>query len=687
MQQSLSFPLTFFSRLSKGSFFVLYVLLIAGSLLFVGSCARIFGCIDITACISQPNTQAKINDLEITITSADYSVAFDENNEADVSIPTSFSVPLPTKVTIKNIALPQGAIATDTSNAPVISGGEANIDSNGGDHRIVLTITAEDGESTREYTVNIEFINSESIINSLEITSSGTDYPVTFDQNFQATINIGTSLSNPLPTQVTIKSITLPQGATVTDGNNNPVASGSPVNIDSSSGNHRIVLTLTSQDGSSSRDYTVNIVFVNSDSELLALRLTVKNVEYNIVFDVNNQAVINDGSFSWMMPSQAAIQSLTLSQGATAMDANNNVALNGNMVDITLDGVNNVIALTVTAEDTITSSNYTITLENTITSVTFLGTGPSISAVDFNPDGTRVASASVWPNINVRIWDANTSSDTSTSIATIRGHVSNILSIDYNPDGTKIASGSDDNTIKISDATVTVDISTSIVTLSGHSNRIRTVAFSPDGSRLASGSDDNTIKIWDASKLDDTTPTAPLIATLSGHTSVVFSVAFSPDGSRLASGSWDDTIMIWDATTTADSNDSIVNLTEHSNHVRTVAFSPNGSRLASGHADNSIKIWDASKLDDTTPTVPLIATLSGHTSSVVSVAFYPDGSRLASGSVDQNIKIWDATVTTNTSTPIVTLSGHTNDVNSVAFSPDGSRLASGSLDGTIKIWR
>ena len=100
-----------------------------------------------------------------------------------------------------------------------------------------------------------------------------------------------------------------------------------------------------------------------------------------------------------------------------------------------------------------------------------------------------------------------------------------------------------------------------------------------------------------------------------------------------------------------------------------------------------LKIWDASKLDDTTPTAPLIATLSGHTDDVYSVVYSPDGSRLASGSLDNTIKIWDATVNANTSTPITTLSGHTDNVYSVTFSPDGLKLASGSTDETIKIWR
>ena len=670
--------------ISKSSFFILYVLLIAGSLLFVGSCARIFGCIDFTACTSRPNTEAKINHLEITIISDDYSIAFNGNDEADIRVFTSLSNPIPTQVTIKNITLSRGANAIDTSNAPVTSGSQANIDSSSGNHRIVLTITAEDGESTRDYTVNIEYVNSDSVINSLEITNSGADYPVTFDQNYQATINISTSLSNPLPTQVTIKNITLPQGATAVDANNNPVANGSTVNIDSSGGNHRIVLSVTSQDGSSTRDYTVNIVFVNSDSELLTLRLIVKNVEYNIVFDANNKAVIHDISFFWTIPAQVTIQSLTLSPGAAAMDANNNVASNGNMVDVTLDGVNNVVALTVTAEDTITSSNYTITLENTITSVTFGGTGTSIRAVDFSPDGTKVASDSIWPNISVKIWDATITTDTAIPIATLSGHSSSVNSVAFSPDGSKLASGSSDNTIRIWDATVTADTTSTIVILSGHTSWIYSVAFSPDGSRLASGSSDDTIKIWDASKLDDAPPTASLIATLSGHSRSVRSVAFSPDGSKIASGSADDTIKIWDATVTADTTSTIATLSGRAADVLSVAFHPDGSRLASGNGDNTIKIWDATVTTDTsTP----IATLSGHNASVYSIAYNHDGSKIASGSRDDTIKIWDATVTAAAASPIATLSGHAADVLSVAFQPDGTSIVSGARNGGVKIWR
>ena len=80
-----------------------------------------------------------------------------------------------------------------------------------------------------------------------------------------------------------------------------------------------------------------------------------------LFFDTNNQAVINDGSLFWIMLAQATIKSLTLSPGATAIDANNNGVSNGSMAYIILERVNNEVVLAVTAEDMVTSSNYTIT--------------------------------------------------------------------------------------------------------------------------------------------------------------------------------------------------------------------------------------------------------------------------------------------------------------------------------------
>ena len=668
--------------ISKSSFFILYVLLIAGSLLFVGSCARIFGCIDFTACTSRPNTEAKINHLEITIISDDYSIAFNGNDEADIRVFTSLSNPIPTQVTIKNITLSRGATAIDTSNAPVISGSQANIDSSSGNHRIVLTITAEDGESTHDYTVNIEYVNSDSVINSLEITNSGTDYPVIFDQNYQATINISTSLSNPLPTQVTIKNITLPQGATAVDANNNPVANGSPVIIDSSGGNHRIVLSVTSQDSSSTRDYTVNIVFVNSDSELLTLRLTVNNAEHNIIFDANNQAVIHDITFSWTIPAQVTIQSLTLSPGAAAMDANNNVASNGNMVDVTLDGVNNVVALTVNAEDTITSSNYTITLENTITSVAFGATGTSISAVDFSPDGTRIASASTSPSVEINMWDANVSSDTTTPIATISGHAFTVFTIDYNSDGTKLASGAADNTIKIWDANINGNVSTPIITINTGSSP-ETVKFNDSNNLIVAGSTTGTITTWDTSRLDDPTPSAPQLSTFQASTIAVHGIDFSPDGSRLISASQDGSIKIWGATATTP----IVSFIRHIGGTKSAKFSPDGTVVISVGNDNTVKIWDATQTGGIS--TPLF-TLTDHTSFVRSLAISPDGNTIATGSWDDNIKLWDARtlyVTPRSTPTLITDLTLTSDVISIAFSHDGTKIASGARNGGVKIWR
>ena len=162
-------------------------------------------------------------------------------------------------------------------------------------------------------------------------------------------------------------------------------------------------------------------------------------------------------------------------------------------------------------------------------------------------------------------------------LLTLEGHSNMVHAVQFSPDGSKLASASSDKTVVVWDPTTGVKQST----LEGHSDLVNAVQFSPDGSKLASASYDGTVIMWDPT-------TGVKQRTLEGHSGSVNAVQFSPDGSKLASASDDETVIIWDPTTGVKQR----TLEGHSGSVNTVQFSPDGSKLAWSSDDETVTVWD-----------------------------------------------------------------------------------------------
>jgi len=84
---------------------------------------------------------------------------------------------------------------------------------------------------------------------------------------------------------------------------------------------------------------------------------------------------------------------------------------------------------------------------------------------------------------SARIWDAVQH----TQIAELRGHKGAVVGVSFNPDGTRIASASTDKTVRTWDAIAKQPIEPP---LRGHGDMVLSVAFSPDGTKITSGSAD-----------------------------------------------------------------------------------------------------------------------------------------------------------------------------------------------------
>ncbi|MEV4105834.1 hypothetical protein AB0J42_36835, partial [Nonomuraea sp. NPDC049649] len=73
-------------------------------------------------------------------------------------------------------------------------------------------------------------------------------------------------------------------------------------------------------------------------------------------------------------------------------------------------------------------------------------------------------------------------------------HTGPVYSVAFNPDGTRLATASADGTVRIWNPATGRQIGTP---LADHTGPVYSVAFNPDGTRLASAGEDRTVRIWD----------------------------------------------------------------------------------------------------------------------------------------------------------------------------------------------
>src|SRR4051812_14364863 len=81
----------------------------------------------------------------------------------------------------------------------------------------------------------------------------------------------------------------------------------------------------------------------------------------------------------------------------------------------------------------------------------------------------------------LQVWDARTGQE----LLSLTGHTPSVHAVAYSPEGSRIASGGHDATLKVWDARAEQP------SLEGHTLFVSAVAFSPDGSRIASCSWDS----------------------------------------------------------------------------------------------------------------------------------------------------------------------------------------------------
>ncbi|CAG9466953.1 unnamed protein product [Pedinophyceae sp. YPF-701] len=327
--------------------------------------------------------------------------------------------------------------------------------------------------------------------------------------------------------------------------------------------------------------------------------------------------------------------------------------------------------------------------------------------------------------------------------ASMPGHAESVLAVQFSPDGKRLASGSGDHTVRLWDLNTQLPMREG----KGHKGWVQCVSWSPDGAMLASGSVDGEVCLWDPK-------TGELKGRMRGHKKAIMGMAWEPAHlawpcRRLATAGQDGSVRVWNAVRrqsefvmsqhtravscvrwggdgliySASRDGSIKawdgkdgklcrNLQGHGHWVNTLALSSDYAlrtgphdhlgqrpesdaacqtqarerweaatggkpeRLVSGSDDFTMFLWEPS-----TSKKPL-ARLTGHQQLINHVAFSPDGNWIASASFDKSVRLWNA----RTGAFVATLRGHVGAVYQLAWSADSRLLVSGSKDSTLKVW-
>ena len=310
---------------------------------------------------------------------------------------------------------------------------------------------------------------------------------------------------------------------------------------------------------------------------------------------------------------------------------------------------------------------------------TYQSVSGAINAIDWSPDGTRIAAGSrnavyVWNVANEQL------------VFEHYGHT-RVNAVAWSPDGISLASAGSEGEVQVWNVVDQYKVSTNHGPLSSPAPRggiwtaiyafdppprrsvvVNAVAWSPDGQYVAAASSDTYAYIWNASHRNQTSSLK-----YEHHNGKVLSIAWSPDGKYIASGESEQKVHVWNASSMSE----VFTYHNHSGPVSGVTWLPDSQHICSAdESQNLILVWRAT-------TGKLTSVYRGHSHWRKALACSPNGVLMVSVDADKTVHIWNVATGENT----FIYRGHMHPVNAVVWSPDGTCVASADDNGTMQIWR
>ena len=149
--------------------------------------------------------------------------------------------------------------------------------------------------------------------------------------------------------------------------------------------------------------------------------------------------------------------------------------------------------------------------------------------------------------------------------------------IDFNPEGDLLASASSDGTVRLWNWRTGSRVAQ--LTIGGDGNDVK---FSNDGSMMAAAANNGIIRVW-------RTRDRNLLSTINHSAERAFAVAFVDGDKVLATSGIDPVIRLWNISSGALMRE----LEGHKDGVRGLDSTNDGALIVSGSRDNTARIWDA----------------------------------------------------------------------------------------------
>jgi len=396
--------------------------------------------------VTRVSTNALLSTIKLTPAST-------LTNTGTVGTTTTYTTSVPnatTSVTVTatasdpnaTIKVNGAAVTSGTASGPIALGAE------GGITTITTVVTAQDGTTTRTYSIAVTRAPSNNATLSAikltpfsQLTNTGTVGNTT---TYTASVSNATTSVTVTPTVQDVNATVKVNGTTVVSG-----AASGPIGLPV--GNTTINTVVTAQDGTTTRTYSITVTRISSDAFLSSIKLTPASTLTNAG---------TDGSTTTYTASVSnATTSVTVTP--TAIDPNAAITVNGITVasgtasgSIPLAVGENAINTVVTASDGVTTWTYIIivtrisnnallssiqlTPASTLTNTGTVGsTTTYTTSVGFATAAVTVTPTTADPNATVTVNGAAVTSGTSSgSIALAEGANTTITTIVTAQDGT-----------------------------------------------------------------------------------------------------------------------------------------------------------------------------------------------------------------------------------------------------------